>query len=268
MRPKAQAHLLAVLFILLAVSCTVQGQAVTLQEQLNAQYKIVRIGADGGLAGDPGTLLLVQQGGIISVPWKALAKCPAKFHDNQLYPSTGFCAGMMKNVSGVFKKGTKVYPIKIDVDQNKAKITFQVVRCDACYSDSSQNAMKGEVVFEFAKGYLEKANAGDVEDTIGRVFSITDDQAGNDQGQQQGDQQGGGQQGGGGQQAYAQQQQQGQQQDQQQSEPQTVQMGMSTDQVQQVLGKPDKMFNVGSKQIYVYKDVKVTFLNGKVSDVQ
>jgi hypothetical protein len=43
---------------------------------------------------------------------------------------------------------------------------------------------------------------------------------------------------------------------------------MTTDQVESALGKPDKIFNLGAKQIYVYKDVKVTFLNGKVSDVQ
>jgi len=43
---------------------------------------------------------------------------------------------------------------------------------------------------------------------------------------------------------------------------------MSPDQVQGALGKPEKIFNLGAKQIYVYKDVKVTFLNGKVSDVQ
>ena len=42
---------------------------------------------------------------------------------------------------------------------------------------------------------------------------------------------------------------------------------MTTDQVQGALGKPEKIFNVGSKQIYTYKDVKITFLNGKVSDV-
>jgi len=54
----------------------------------------------------------------------------------------------------------------------------------------------------------------------------------------------------------------------QRAEPQTIQLGMTTDQVQSSLGKPEKIFNVGSKQIYVYKDVKVTFLNGKVSDVQ
>jgi hypothetical protein len=35
-----------------------------------------------------------------------------------------------------------------------------------------------------------------------------------------------------------------------------------------ILGQPDKMVNLGSKQIYVYKDLKITFLNGKVSDVQ
>lgn len=230
------------------------SQAPSLQEQLNAQYKIVRIGADGAVAGDPGTLLAVQKGGIIAVPWKALAKCPAKFHDNEMYPSTGFCANMMKNVSGVFKKGAKVYPVKIDVDLAKAKITMQIVRCDSCYNDSTQNAMKGEVVFEFAKGYLEKASAGEVEDTIGQVFAISSD----DQQEQSAD-------------AAQQPDQQAAPQPAQpaqQAEPATVQLGMTTDQVESALGKPDKIFNLGTKQIYVYKDVKVTFLNGKVSDVQ
>jgi hypothetical protein len=239
----------------LALAAPAYSQAPSLQEQLNAQYKSVRIGADGAVVGNPGTLLAVQKGGIIAVPWKALAKCPAKFHDNELHPSTGFCANMMKNVSGVFKKGAKVYPAKVDVDPGKAKITFQVVRCDSCYNDSVQNAMKGEVVFEFAKGYLEKATASEVEDTIGQVFTISsnDQQAQSADATQQPDQQA----------APAQQAQ-----STQQAEPATVQLGMTTDQVETALGKPDKIFNVGTKQIYVYKDVKVTFLNGKVSDVQ
>lgn len=42
---------------------------------------------------------------------------------------------------------------------------------------------------------------------------------------------------------------------------------MTTDQVQAALGKPEKIFNVGTKQVYTYKEVKFTFLNGKVSDV-
>ena len=54
----------------------------------------------------------------------------------------------------------------------------------------------------------------------------------------------------------------------QQPEPQTIQMGMKVDQVQAALGKPDKMVNLGPKQLFIYKDMKVTFINGRVADVQ
>ncbi len=235
---------------------------VTLQEQLNAQYKTVKIGPDGELAGDPGTLLAIQKRGIIAVPWRAAALCPAKYKDNVLHLSTGFCAGMMQNVSGFFRKGAKVYPLKLEVNVAKEKISFQVVGCKVCNHSDQPFPSKAEVVFEFAKGYLETASASQVEDTIGQVFPITTEtETENDQ-QAQGE-------GDASQQPPAQEQPPAQQtQPSQQSEPQTVQAGMTTDQVQAILGKPDKIFNVGTKQIYVYKDVKVTFLDGKVSDVQ
>jgi len=231
---------------------------VTLQEQLSAQYKTVKIGPDGEIAGDPGTLLAVQKGGIIAVPWKAVALCPAKFKDNVLHLSTGFCAGMMQNVSGYFRKGAKVYPLKLEVNVGKEKISLQVVGCKVCNHSDQPFPSKAEVVFEFEKGYLEKASASQVEDIIGQIFTITTDDGQQAQGQADADQQPSAQE-----QPPAQPTQQPQQ-----PEPQTVQAGMTTDQVQAILGKPDKIFNVGSKQIYVYKDVKVTFLNGKVSDVQ
>jgi hypothetical protein len=237
------------------------AQAVTLQEQLSAQYKTVKIGPDGEVAGDPGTLLAVQKGGLIAVPWRAVALCPAKFQDNVLHLSTGFCAGMMQNVSGYFRKGAKVYPLKLDVNVGKEKISFQVVGCKVCNHSDQPFPFKAEVVFEFAKGYLEKASASEIEDMIGQVFTITTD-TNDDQ------QAAGGDQPAADQPASPQPPQDAQPAQQQQQEPATVQVGMSTDQVQSVLGKPDKIFNVGAKQIYVYKDVKVTFLNGQVSDVQ
>ena len=250
------------LFVTVAVLTTfgasvVSAQGpVTLQEQLSAQYKLVKMGSDsGGVAVvDPGTLLAVQKGGVLSVPWRAMALCPAKFQDNNLHPSAGMCAAMVKSVAKYFQKGDKVYPTRIEVSLDKGKISFTVVACDSCNGVNPPTSMKGEVVFQFAKGYLEKANVGEVEDAIGQVFSISSD----DQQGQSGD--------------ASQQQQAGQQQpaqpEQQQAEPQTIQLGMTTDQVQAALGKPEKIFNLGSKQIYVYKDVKLTFLNGKVSDVQ
>ena len=54
----------------------------------------------------------------------------------------------------------------------------------------------------------------------------------------------------------------------QQAEPQTIQLGQTTDQVLAVLNKPEKIVNLGPKQIFVYRDLKVTFVDGKVSDVQ
>jgi hypothetical protein len=170
-------------FLLVAATVLVPGMAgaqapVTLQDQLSAQYKTVKIGPDGEIAGDPGTLLAVQKGGLIAVPWRAVALCPAKFQDNVLHLSTGFCAGMMQNVSGYFRKGAKVYPLKIDVNVGKEKISLQVVGCKVCNHSDQPFPSKAEVVFEFAKGYLEKASASEVEDLIGQVFTITsnDDQ--------------------------------------------------------------------------------------------
>jgi hypothetical protein len=48
----------------------------------------------------------------------------------------------------------------------------------------------------------------------------------------------------------------------------TVKLGMSPDEVKQSLGNPDKIIDLGSKQVFIYKDLKVILVDGKVSDVQ
>jgi len=52
------------------------------------------------------------------------------------------------------------------------------------------------------------------------------------------------------------------------AEPATVALGQTPDEVVAALGQPTKKAKVGTKEIYFYKDVKVTFLNGKVKDIQ
>jgi hypothetical protein len=160
--------------------------------------------------------------------------------------------------------GEKVYPQRIDVDVAKDSVSMSIVACDTCNNTDPPTYNKAKVVFQFPKGSLAKASAGDVEDTIGQLLAISEDTGQQDQGGQQGaqggqDQQGGAQQQGGGQQ---------QEQQQQQAEPAEVKLGMTTDQVEGALGKPDKKVTLGPKQIYIYKDMKVTFKDGKVSDVQ
>jgi hypothetical protein len=48
----------------------------------------------------------------------------------------------------------------------------------------------------------------------------------------------------------------------------TVSLGQTTDQVTGSLGQPKSIMDLGAKKIYVYPDFKVTFKDGKVSDVE
>ena len=49
--------------------------------------------------------------------------------------------------------------------------------------------------------------------------------------------------------------------------PPTISIGQSKDQVTTAFGQPQRVAKLGAKEIYYYKDMKVTFTNGKVSNV-
>jgi hypothetical protein len=252
------------------------AQAVSLQEQLAAQYKAVKMGSDtsGYSVIEEGTLLAIQKGGLLGVPYSDKTSLTNKYEGGVVHGPNGLMVSGKKALLGhfsqtqsegqttkLFAKGDKVYPTKIEVNVAKDTVTMGIVACDTCNKTDPPTYNKTNVVFQFPKGSLANANAGAIEDTIGQLLSISDDsqqqdQAGGDQ--KGGDQQQGGDQQGGGQQA----------QQAAPAEPQTIEKGQTTDQVQGSLGKPDKIVNLGAKQIWVYKDLKVTFVNGKVSDVQ
>jgi hypothetical protein len=50
--------------------------------------------------------------------------------------------------------------------------------------------------------------------------------------------------------------------------PPTLSLGLSIDEVRAIQGEPEKIVDLGSKRIYVYKDLKITFIDGRVSDIQ
>ena len=53
-----------------------------------------------------------------------------------------------------------------------------------------------------------------------------------------------------------------------QASPSSIELGQTTDQVKAALGAPTRIANLGPKVIYYYDSMKVTFKDGKVSDVQ
>jgi hypothetical protein len=50
--------------------------------------------------------------------------------------------------------------------------------------------------------------------------------------------------------------------------PVTISLGQTMTEVESINGKPQKVIDLGAKKIYVYKDMKITFTDGRVSDVQ
>lgn len=262
---------------LAALSLTASLSAqVSLQEQLAAQYKLVKMGSDtsGYSVVDKGTLLAIQKGGILSVPYGDQNVPANRYENGSIKAPSGLTMMGRKSIMGKFGKeqsthliatGDKVYPMKIDVNVPKDTVTLGIVECDTCNKVDPPTYNKASIVFQFPKGSLANATAGSVEDTIGQVLSISNDDSqqaggGNDQGgQQQGGDQG--QQAGGGAQQPAAQEQPA-------ADPVNIEKGMTPDQVEAAMGKPEKKVTLGSKVIYYYKDMKVIFISGKVSDVQ
>jgi hypothetical protein len=222
-------------FVACISSCiaAAQNQAPPLLvEQLEAQYQLVKMGSDsvGPTVVDPGTVLVIQKGGILGVPRTALAVCPSKYQDGNLHGPSRLCAAMVKQVSSYFQPGTKVYPTKIDVNTKNERISFKIVACDSCNGTNPPSYFKGEISFQFPKKYLEKASVPEIEDVIGQVLAI-------DNGDTQQNQAAGG-----GEQTQSQDQAQGNAQAQ--AEPQTIKLGETPDQVQASLGNPEKIVNV------------------------
>jgi hypothetical protein len=235
----------ALLLAMLAVPAHAQD-TTTLQNDLNAKYK-------------SGTILVIQKNGITGQsPNNIAPPCTSAWKDNALHPGNTLCLLAQKNYSKALTKDEKVNPTSVVIHLKDEKVIVNFTECDSC-NGGDASSYKGSVAFQFPKGYIEGgADVGQIADVISQVLAPPDPNA--DQGNQQQQQQGGDQQ----------QAQQPQQQAPQQpaAPPASIQLGQTVDQVTASFGPPEKIVNLGTKQIYVYKDLKVTFVNGKVTDVQ
>ena len=281
MRRNIELAVLVVALVVVGASTLPMAAQVSLEDQLKAQFTLVKMGSDtsGAAVVEAGTILAIKKGGILSVPNSDQSILSTKYeggvvHSPNTLLSKGLGFGMKKfgkeQTTRLMQVGEKVYPSKIVVDLSKDHITMSIIACDSCNNTSPTTFYKADVVFQFPHGTLAAASPSKVEDIIAELLAIDDsggDQGNNqqgDNGNDQGGNQGGGNgNGNGGGNGGGQAQQQAPP-----PEPQSIEKGQTPDQVKAALGTPDKIVNLGTKQIYVYKDLKVTFVNGKVSDVQ
>jgi hypothetical protein len=223
----------------------------SLQEQLEAQYQLSKMDNSNACAlKTTGTVLRMQKPGVFAVPAASLITCPVKYAEGKVGSPNPFCKVTVKEAATTFRAGHQIYILKIDANPKKDKVVFGIASC----SDQGF-PWKGEVVFEFPKDYLGKASVTEVEDKISELLALDD--------------------------SSAQQAQTAPPPDQGQAQPQAggstesqlstldIQVGQTTQQdVEAAMGRPDKKINFGNKQIYLYKNLKITFQDGKVSQVE
>jgi len=272
MRQKIEMAVLMVTLMVAGPSRQVLAQPPTfsLEDQLKAQFTLVKMGTDAGGAAvvEQGSILVIRKGGILSVPYAETGAVSTRYQDgvvhspNSLTKGSGFGAGKKTQATRPMQVGEKVYPSRIAVNLPKDQVTMSIIACDSCNNVSPTTFYKADVIFQFDKGSLANTSASQVEDTIAELLAFDDnvDPGGGIKGDNGGDQQGsqgGANQGGGQAQPPA-----------SPTEPVQIEKGQTPEQVRAALGQPEKIVNLGAKQIYVYKDLKITFINGKVFDVQ
>jgi hypothetical protein len=165
----------------------------SLADQLRIQYKFARIanGVSGPVVLQAGTVLVIQNAGLVGTPLTSLVTCASKFQDGNLKVPSPWCVGMVRNIARDLSAGEKVYVTKIEVVAKDDKVLVQIVECDSCNGVSAPSSYKSEIAFQFPKGYLVAADAGQIEDVINQALqadagSASDSQTQNPLNRQQG----------------------------------------------------------------------------------
>jgi hypothetical protein len=291
-RPSVQKATLGILSAFtLALTLTPAAAAQDSQEIVTAlkkKYRITEINSQG-VAANPGTVLTIEADGINAEPYPTMITFENPVVDGQIKQrSKGL--GFLKSTNlQILQPGQKVYITKINAasqsQDDDLKITILttdpvLATYTGSYGSHYQTAKRYSttLAFKLPKGALAQLSTDDASKTIEAVLSVNPaDQvrarANGVVGRScephcavsttTGEVVGG---------AIVTQADApaaaAQPAAQPQGPPPTVSLGQTPDQVTAILGSPKQIINLGTKQIYKYSDMKVVFLNGKVSDVE
>ncbi len=238
---------------------------------IEKKYVVTEVSADHTQITKDGTTMSLKCAGVYSLPTNDVLSTPPDnaVNDGKIKPLNMFTKITLEKFGAhVLQSGDKVYITKIEdkTDSKGDVLKFGILTTDALDVGSSGQKKKfsAYVSFHFKKGYLDETPPEDVEQAIEAVLAPD---TGSDQAQ-----------GGGG--AASNQQPAPQQRaaapaplpppprPAAAAPPPTIAIGESSTQVLQAMGMPQQMIDLGKKKTYVYQNMKVIFIDDKVSDVQ
>jgi hypothetical protein len=223
-----------------------QTDSAAIQQQLTAQYALTKMTADGTDIVTAGAVLVLQKDGLLMCKSDLPLPTANAYKNGTVGPSglLGMLGKLGAHSPGggaannrEFVAGEKFWVTKIDTQSDG--VVFTVL------SDPIQDIRyRATLKFPFAKGAA--VTPDQVLATVAEVVKVD---GGGDGGQQ-----------------TAQQQQEPQQAAP--AETKTIALGQTKDQVMSIFGQPTKVVQLGPKEIDYYPDMKVTFVQNKVADVQ
>jgi hypothetical protein len=238
-----------------------QNSKASVEQQLQTQYVLTKMSGKTEIA-TPGSPLIILKEDVIGAAASGLAYYQNNYKDGHVKHgfSNLITQKMGAGAQRTFQVGECVYLLKTEVKENN--LTFYVMSCEAYEGERYRAAL----TFQFPKGFLATTDFNHIQPTIGQVFKISDEASAGAQPQQ----------------PVAPAVQQPEQAmppippppppppppDAPQPPPKTIALGQSVDEVVSILGPPLRTAKLPNKEIYIFKDLKVTFVKGKVSDVE
>ncbi|MFZ0664065.1 MAG: hypothetical protein WAM66_15355 [Acidobacteriaceae bacterium] len=242
-------------------------------EALQRKYVVTQTTPDSEQITKDGTTMVLQCAGIYSLPSSEIIE-PENTVTNGVVKTPSMFARLTltKMGSHVLQNGDKVYITKIESKSgSNDQLRFTVLTVDSLdvANQDNQKKYKAIISFKFKKGYLEGAPPEEVEQAVEAIMAPD---TGSDNAQ-------------GGDNSGAANQPQGPPSGPPAAPPPpqraaapppaapagpppTITIGESSTEVLQAMGMPLQMIDLGKKKTYVYKNMKVIFLNDKVSDVK
>lgn len=228
-------------------------------EALEKKYVVTQTTSDAAQITKDGTTMSMKCAGVYSVPSSLMMKPDNKVVDGKVQaPGTLVRFSLVKMGAHVLQTGDKVYITKIEgkseMTGDLIKLTLMTVDALDVSGSDAKKKYDAYVSFKFKKGYLDETPPEQVEQTIESVLAPEEAPAPAPAAAQP--------------QAHAAPPPAAPAPAAPAGPPPTISMGESSTEVLQAMGMPLQMIDLGKKKTYVYKNMKIVFLNDKVSDVQ
>jgi len=248
-------YLAPVLALTVALACVApalrgQDQRTEIQKRLTAEFKRTKMTADKSDIAAAGSVLDLHKDGLVMASTEAVAP-PTNTYKNGTI-SFGFGANMAWGMAlAPANQQTTAIAQRKFVTGEKFWVTDYIVKPDGVvfvfYSDPYNDVRYyGQLKFPFQKNVVPPTDdlMKEIEEVVTAESDAPDAPAADNAAPAA--------------QAPA----------QSSAPPKTIALDQTTDQVIGILGQPQKIVNLGAKQMYFYPDMKVIFTNGKVTDVQ